>query len=235
MMFKIHIAILMCLLGLTPVCAQHVDSLSIAKSGKVDSSLLNGEGSPTNAELETIDPERQKQIIADKFDLTLENGISSKMLSNGVLFREPDLNSSPMDIIIQQNEKVYAYKYFVHERCWLINYKSNWGFVEDYLIMAVKEQDFTSYKDQWDTPPKIKTSINPKYPKEAKKAKVEGSVELRIFIDDKGVVTQTIILNGIDGLNDAAIEAINKAKFEPAQKNGKKTGVWVPTRIKFKL
>ncbi len=227
MIFKSHFIILMCLFGFCGAFSQQADSMGNANP-EIDSVIVREEVTETN-------PEQRKLLIAGKYNLSLEKGISSKMLSDGVMHEEPDLTSSSMDFTIKQNEKVYAYKYFPHERSWLINYKSDWGFVADYIIMAVKEETITSYKGQWDVPPKIKTSINPKYPKEAKKAKLEGSVEVKIFIDEKGMVAQTIILNGIDGLNDAAIEAINKAKFEPAQKNGKKKGVWVPTRIKFKL
>jgi protein TonB len=101
--------------------------------------------------------------------------------------------------------------------------------------MAIKEDVPISYKEQWDVAPQIKSKIEPKYPKEAKDAGITGNVEVKIFIDDSGKVTETIILNGIDGLNDAVIDAINKARFEPAVKKGKKVGVWMPMRINFNL
>lgn len=221
---KILILYLISLFCLTSTYSQQDDSIN-----------SNEDISEQNADLEDLVREQRKQEIVTKYDLSLETALTAKLLSEGAIHLEPDLSSPVMDFTIKRSESVYAYKYFIDQRCWLINYKSSWGFIEDYLIMAVKEQDNTSYKDQWDAPPKIKTSIKPKYPKEAKDAGLEGSVEVKIFINEKGQVTQTIILKGIDGLNDAAIEAINKAKFEPAKKNGKKTGVWVPTRIKFTL
>jgi TonB family protein len=156
-------------------------------------------------------------------------------LGEGILREGPEQQSLKTQIRIPSNEIVSAIKYMPEHRCWLINYKEHWGFIEDYLIMAIKEETQMDYKDQWDVGPQIKNSIKPVYPDDARAAKLEGNVELKIFINEKGSVTETIIINGIEGLNDAAINAINKARFEPAVKNGKKVGVWVPMRINFKL
>ena len=235
MILKLLFISILCVFGSSQVLPQQVDSLNIAGSDVVDTNFLDESGSSTDSKDLSFDANQQKLLFAEKYDLNLDNGISSKMLIDRALHESPDLNSPDLGFVIKQNEKVYAYKYFPDQRCWLINYKSFWGFVEDYSIMAVKEESFTSYKDQWDVPPKTKTSLKPKYPKEAKKAGIEGSVEVKIFINEKGVVVNTIIIKGIDGLNDAAIEAINKVRFEPAKKNGKKISVWVPSRIKFKL
>lgn len=187
------------------------------------------------SEQASAENEKIKNDFFMKYNLSPQNKISAKMLGAGTMRTAPEINSPKMDIVVAANESVSAYKYIPEHRCWLINYKDSWGFIEDYLIMAIKEESVMNYKDQWDVGPQIKTSIKPKYPEDAKTAKTEGNVELKIFINEEGQVTETIILNGIDGLNDAAIEAINKAKFEPAVKDGKKVGVWVPMRINFKL
>jgi TonB family protein len=208
--------------------SQDADTATSVLPDSGDTSYLDG-----NSLKVEENPDQQIEMFAKKYDFNLEKGISSKMLSDGIMHIEPNLNSPETGVVIKQNEKVYAFKYFANERSWLIKYKSNWGFVEDFIVMAVKEEKFTSYKDQWDIPPKIKTSIKPKYTKEMKDAGLEGNVELKVYISDKGVVDQTIILKGIDGLNDAAIKAVNNAKFEPAKKNGAKIGVWVPMRINF--
>lgn len=167
-----------------------------------------------------------------KYDVVNKTGFNARMVEDGDLHETPVPESKTITTI-NAKEIVKAIKYFPDNRCWLIEYKNFIGFINVTKIMAISSNEKTDYKSQWDIPPKIKTSIKPKYTKEMKDAGLEGTVELKIFINEKGVVTKTIIMKGIDGLNIAAIDAINKAKFEPARKNGKKVEVWVPMRIKF--
>ncbi len=167
-----------------------------------------------------------------KYNVVNKTGVNARMVGSGELHETPDPKSNTI-ITINDKEVVKAIKYFPENRCWLIEYKDFIGFINVTQIMAISSNEKTDYKSQWDVPPRIKTSIKPKYTKEMKDAGLEGIVELKIFINEKGVVTKTIIMKGIDGLNNAAIDAINKAKFEPARKDGKKVEVWVPMRIKF--
>jgi len=232
MIIKIVVFVTINLFVITSLFSQKADTNIAIVPEAGSSQYQNNNADDPNSGLEDSGLEIRKNEIVEKYNLDLDRGLSSKMLSDAAMHVNPDL-SSPDMVIVKQNERVYAYKYFPEHRSWLINYKSKWGFIEDYVIMAVKEDVPSSYKDQWDSPPKLTTSIKPKYTREMKDAGLEGNVELKIFISKKGVITQTIILNGIDGLNDAAIKAINKAKFEAAKKNGKKVGVWVPMRINF--
>jgi len=89
----------------------------------------------------------------------------------------------------------------------------------------------------YDDPPRPKSAIRPKYPKEAKEAGIEGTVIVQVYVDKKGRVKETIILKGIPntGLDEAAIEAIKKTKFKPAMQRGKPVGVWTSIPVNFRL
>jgi len=232
MTYRIMIFSLFYLLSLTAIYSQSVDSNdndleSINKAQQdLEQQIL---------ELEESKKEIEKQKIFKKYGVTSTKGITAKMLGEGIMRSGPDATSQRLDFSIPAGKTVFAYKYMIEQRCWLISYNDYWGFIEDNLIMAISEKNEIVYEEQWDTPPQIKTNITPKYPKDAKKAKIEGSVIVKIFINEKGVVTETIVTQGIPELNSAAIETINKAKFTPAKLNGKSVGVWVPISIDFNI
>ena len=76
-----------------------------------------------------------------------------------------------------------------------------------------------------DTEPVPLGEIRVPYPDEAKKAEIEGSVRLRVNVDETGVVTDVQVISGPGyGLNEAAREALRKFKFKPATKGGEAVG-----------
>ena len=101
----------------------------------------------------------------------------------------------------------------------------------------IKEKEprvkFISYND----PPVPLKAIRPKYPKAAKEAGIEGTVIVQVFVNEKGRVTETVILKGIpdSGLDEAAIKAIENVKFRPAKAGNKKVGSWVSIPVNFRL
>lgn len=88
----------------------------------------------------------------------------------------------------------------------------------------------------FDEPPKPKSAIRPKYPKEAKEMGIVGTVIIQAFVNEEGKVTETLILAGYPdtGLDDAATEAIKKTQFKPAKARGKPVGVWISIPVNFK-
>ena len=66
---------------------------------------------------------------------------------------------------------------------------------------------------------------------------MEGIVIIQAFIDKKGRVTQTVVLQGIpnSGLDEAAAKAVRKTKFYPANKRDREIGVWMSISVNFKL
>ena len=89
----------------------------------------------------------------------------------------------------------------------------------------------------YDKPPKPKIPIKPVYPEIAQEAGIEGTVYIQFFINKKGIVTEAWVQKGIPntGLNEAALEAVKKSKWKPAQQRDKKVGVWQTVPVKFEL
>jgi periplasmic protein TonB len=80
------------------------------------------------------------------------------------------------------------------------------------------------------TAPKFKTRVEPVYPAAARKAEVEGVVQLEVLIDRDGRVKDIKVLKTPGaGLDEAAVAALNKSRFEPGMMNGKP----VPVKIKI--
>ena len=74
---------------------------------------------------------------------------------------------------------------------------------------------------QVDRSPTVKTEVRIDYPPEAKRASIEGTVTLKITVDENGKVVRAVVVNGPGyGLNEAAREAVLKFAFNPAVKNG---------------
>jgi protein TonB len=75
------------------------------------------------------------------------------------------------------------------------------------------------------------------YPEIAMEAGIEGMVIVQAFVNDKGRVTETVILKGIPntGLNEAAADAIRRTRFKPAMQRDRKVGVWISIPVNFRL
>ncbi len=75
------------------------------------------------------------------------------------------------------------------------------------------------------------------YPEIAREAQIEGTVIVQAFVNEKGVVTDCVIMKGIPntGLDEAAIDAIKKTRFKPAKQRDRDVGVWIAIPVVFKL
>ena len=89
----------------------------------------------------------------------------------------------------------------------------------------------------YDLAPRPKSAIRPIYPEIAQEAGIEGVVVVQAFIDEKGRVKKTIILKGVPntGLDEAAMEAIRKTKFQPAEQRERPVAVWISIPVNFRL
>jgi len=77
---------------------------------------------------------------------------------------------------------------------------------------------------------------NVKYPESAKEAGVEGKVFVKAMIDETGKVVETEIVKSVNkDCDKAAVDAIKKTKWLPAEKDGKTVSAEVTIPIKFKL
>lgn len=73
--------------------------------------------------------------------------------------------------------------------------------------------------------------VIPKYPKEARKAKLEGEVEVRATVEPSGDVNGVLIISGNPKLAAEAADAVRTWKFGPYSQSGKP--VWVVQNIRF--
>ncbi|MEN8194336.1 MAG: energy transducer TonB [Bacteroidota bacterium] len=77
---------------------------------------------------------------------------------------------------------------------------------------------------------------NVKYPISAKESGIEGKVLITATIDKTGKVTKTEIVNSVnEDCDKAAIDAIKKTKWLPAEKDGKAVSAEITIPIQFKL
>ena len=119
--------------------------------------------------------------------------------------------------------------------------------------ITIENTDFDDF-DDWDAPPppssgpKVKfipydkppipiIPIKPVYPEIAQEAGIEGTIYIQFFIDKKGKVTDAWVQKGIPntGLDEAALSAVKKSRWKPAQQRDKKVGVWQTVPVKFEL
>lgn len=84
--------------------------------------------------------------------------------------------------------------------------------------------------------PVLVEKIEPSYTERAKAEKIEGTVLLRIEIDEKGATQNQSVVKGLDpDLDAAALQAISQWKFQPATKSGEPVRVFANVEIHFRL
>jgi TonB family protein len=77
--------------------------------------------------------------------------------------------------------------------------------------------------------------VEPLYPDEARRLRIEGTVLLQALVGKDGDVHGTRILESIPALDSAAVIAVRQWHFKPATSNGKPVAVWVGVPLKFSL
>ena len=86
------------------------------------------------------------------------------------------------------------------------------------------------------TAPEYKFRVEPLYPVIAKNVKMDGEVVLEVTINEQGIPLDIVARTGLGfGLEEAAIEALQKTTFYPAMKDGKMISKRVIIRYRFTL
>lgn len=77
----------------------------------------------------------------------------------------------------------------------------------------------------------------PEYPSSARRMGETGRVILRVQVTASGLPSQVLILNssGVDSLDEAALEAVQRWKFVPAKQGETPVAAWVNVPIQFTL
>jgi TonB family protein len=78
--------------------------------------------------------------------------------------------------------------------------------------------------------------VPPRYPKEAKKAKLEGRVLLQVKIEADGSVGEVNVKESVPGLDEAAIASVREWEFAPALDcDGNGIAAWIAIPVRFQL
>jgi TonB family protein len=85
------------------------------------------------------------------------------------------------------------------------------------------------------TPPKLVKTVEPVYPDEARRARIEGTVVVEAKVDVNGKVIDAKVLKSIPGLDQAAVDAVKQWVYEPMIINGVKRPIIFTTTVRFSL
>lgn len=83
--------------------------------------------------------------------------------------------------------------------------------------------------------PRLIRRTEPIYPQEARTRNIEGTVELKSFVDEEGVVKYATVLKGDPVLAQAAIDAVKQWKYSPAIINGQPWPAEVNVTVYFRM
>ena len=84
--------------------------------------------------------------------------------------------------------------------------------------------------------PRAVDTPDPEYSEEARKAKYQGTVVLWLIVDQSGHPNNIRVSRSLGmGLDQKAIEAVKRWKFEPAMKDGKPVAVQINVEVNFHL
>jgi periplasmic protein TonB len=87
----------------------------------------------------------------------------------------------------------------------------------------------------YDEPPRPKKIKQPKYPAEAFRRKLSGTVLVRFVVTEEGTVKDARVIRGIPEFDAAALEATRAWRFEPARKAGQPVEVTIEAPITFRV
>jgi periplasmic protein TonB len=84
--------------------------------------------------------------------------------------------------------------------------------------------------------PAVIFKVDPEYSEEARKAKYSGTVMLSVVVDAEGHARDVHVVKSLGmGLDEKAIEAVEKWKFKPGMKGGQAVNVRATIEVNFRL
>ena len=84
--------------------------------------------------------------------------------------------------------------------------------------------------------PRLLHEVKPSYTEDARQQGLEGDVILEIVVQRDGTVGEVRILQSLgDGLDQSAVEAVRRWRFEPARRLGSLVDVLVEVAVEFRL
>jgi TonB family protein len=91
--------------------------------------------------------------------------------------------------------------------------------------------------DDVEVKPEPLSMPNPVYPEQARKDGIQGEILTRVLVGVDGTIEQALIQksSSFEILDNAALEAVQAAKFKPARHEDKPIRVWVTIPVRFTL
>lgn len=84
--------------------------------------------------------------------------------------------------------------------------------------------------------PRVKSAPDPQYSKEARRAHVQGVVVLWMVVGVDGRAHDVKVARPLGyGLDEEAVKAVQKWRFEPAKRKGKPVPVQINVEVNFRL
>jgi len=106
------------------------------------------------------------------------------------------------------------------------------GFAQDQIALRTE----VVMQDSVEDPPAIVKRVAPRYPQTAKNENAEGTVWLKVYVNERGKPASVEVLRSPrSDLAEAATEAAMRFEFTPGKVKGKPVGVWVTIPFKFTL
>ena len=77
----------------------------------------------------------------------------------------------------------------------------------------------------------------PEYPALSRRLREQGLVRLRVHVTEEGRANEITLQDssGFDRLDKAALDAVKRWRFRPAQRSGTPVAAWVLVPLKFEL
>ena len=83
--------------------------------------------------------------------------------------------------------------------------------------------------------PRKTWNVQPEYPRMARLRRVQGMVILEVTVDRQGNVSNVEVLRPMEGLDEAAVEAVRRWRYEPTIVNGRPVSVILTETVRFEL
>ena len=106
-------------------------------------------------------------------------------------------------------------------------------YVEETGAAAEEEEIFELFAVE-EKPERI-NDVAPEYPKTAERARIEGSVYLKVLVNKKGTVDSVLVVSGPKIFHKTSIDAAKKTRFNPAKHNDQPVACWVYMPFKFEF
>ena len=108
---------------------------------------------------------------------------------------------------------------------------------EDARLREVKEKlEAEQQLKNGDRKARMIYHLEPSYPSDAREKKIEGAVVLRFTVNHEGITQSIQVKKSLyPSLDQAAVDAVSKWRFEPAMKNGEPVSMWLEAEVNFSL